>query len=1022
MTAPPNPFLPNIQATTTIYIPHATKAIDALPPYHGLTFQEKDIENGIVRPHDVYPGAELRRVYEEEEERKRVAQLQNQKGFSFLSIPSEESGSSKQTLHSTKTDDEALIVKTRPTNPIWKSKTNIPPSSALLGSVGLFRPTIPEHKAGMEFHRRQRRQQYPDLTEGGTKPPPVSRAEAEDYMDALRGDAVERNTDLDAAMDMLMSPEEFVQHYQSAQRQKEGKSQNHTATAQTTLTLELKPESYKKWAANRKGSKRAVRRRKMPASGAEEGGDPNINAVKQLFHSMNRAHGGSDAEEETSEEEEETSDVEADKTEGHCDHASAAAANGYRAAAHASLEPVNVNSVERFSPSARHMFDLPHAQFEQVPRGTACIPTVNGRPKLAHKSNEIVSQLSPEGLKLLRWIFYQEEYERTLLVTEEQECNPIPYYGSFVAAAGDAAFQERMRRPPELRDVDRLHRGVDEAIDKAVADVLALEEQRPPRENALKERRPSPQELFFKEVVKTKNLIYNSFASLHGNLKARLELVQEEKKARLAVLGEFISCTYPKPCPCLLLDMEILEESGVELEPKVPPACVFVSAVLSLSYRLHDDLLAKRQIELDYMKKQLDCLYFSSFVYERFVDDESRQWGKIVLYHQYCMQLASKHHKAAALWCREKGLDTLEESDEENAEGGGETCSSSSPAAAGAGEAAVATKSPQRNPNRLVGGLHRMDLKAMRRSRLHCRGPNDSPFCSYLKFLEVVIGTVLEQDGREMVITDEKREVAGILQLMAFSLAQSSVLEQEREDRERLEGEELQGLERMFRELVEWDAAVSGAKLGEYERFARQDLLVIEVRNLQAAALEGAQRIANECSAEYTELWRRIHNKLLILERHQLTREEELQIVNGWASEEPRQFIYTEQSRHRMKVMREEERKRSFIQNCFLWLKDVYIPARDRLEFGQETSERSRIVVYMEEDAARIALMAEYAFQHNVLFERVLLGAPEQERIHTPRLEPVPNDLNIRLQVISDLNLFTSSDELADIFQYDTML
>eukprot|EP00796_Vickermania_ingenoplastis_P008288 gene8288-5807_t len=1033
MTAPPHPFAPTLQASTSMYLPHPTVALDLLPPYHGFAFQEKDLSNEIIRPHDAFSGAALEAAQEWQDRRRQALKAERRRdpppqGFSFLSLPTESSAESSQEA----TPQEIICAplpaqKRSAVAPIWKSRTNIPPATALLGTVALFRPTLPERQAGLELHRRQRRQRYPPPApprEGPTK------EEVEDYVDTLR-DNVEPSKKIEEALQMLDSPTTYAKKFRARAEAARTGTPQPKSSAPVTLTVPLQRATYMKLAdtaQQRKPGRRTQKSRGVDNEAVEEeeeGVDPNVNAIKLLFERMKKGQL----------DDTEPGDAQEEREEARTDEEGIRGAAGSDRLPYTAWQARQVSTGDRpaglsssfhslcdivphsarFSFSATNMFDIPRPVFDQVPRGSArSVAALIRRP--ASESGQ-GPELPPEVAKHLKWLLYKEEYDRTLIYTEEQETSPIPYYGSFVAPPGEPALVERLRHPPALRDVDILHRGVDAALDRTIAEVLALQEQRPPRESTPLVTAPNPVDTFYTEVMKAKTAMFEEYAALHGQLRSRLDLFQEEKRARLEVLSQFISCKYPKPCRCLLWDMEILEESNVELEPAVPPTCVFVSVVLSLSHVIQTDLLERRQRELDGLKKVLDCLYLSSYVYERFVEDERRQWQKLVLYHQYCMQLASRHHPTAATWCEERGLETLEEGDDDEVE-------SAPPPACHKNNAAVLPP-PTTTPQKL-------ELKAMRRSRLQFLGPNDSPFCSYVKFLEVIITTVLEQDGRQNVITQEKRAVSRLLGRMCCSFAQASLLTQERERREHTEVASLLENEAIQRDFIEWQAVVPGVRMLEEERFARQDLLAVEVVKAEGAARRGYEQIMSECTTEYLDLWRRIHNELLVLKRNQMTETEERELVQDWALEAPRQYVESEQSRHRMKVMVEREREYSLLTRCFTWMKVIYIPARDRLELYEEYWARQQLLLFMEEGAKRIRLMYDCEGQRIALFERKLVGEEDTEAVkasmrkrrHTSsrrRQRPAAAglDLNIRRRMVSNLSDFATTDEIADIFSND---
>ncbi|KAH9586111.1 hypothetical protein LSM04_002190, partial [Trypanosoma melophagium] len=180
--------------------------------------------------------------------------------------------------------------------------------------------------------------------------------------------------------------------------------------------------------------------------------------------------------------------------------------------------------------------------------------------------------------RALYWLSYAEEQERGLIYRSYVASSPLLQCDT--DAALSALIQDAFARREARLNAFVLHRQQIEA-DETMERWQNVEE---PWERVCHKLR------LVQELLEGKLLIWNMFLQQLNIWQQLLQLVVEEKRARLEVLGSFISCKPPLPCRCLLWDMEVLEESAIPLEPAVNLPCLFVSIVIGECDIIHDAL------------------------------------------------------------------------------------------------------------------------------------------------------------------------------------------------------------------------------------------------------------------------------------------------------------------------------------------------------------------------------------------------------------------------------------------------
>lgn len=1062
MTTPSYPFLPTIQSTTTIYLPHDKKAIDVLPPYHGYAFQEKDLEHGILRPHDVYSGDALHQEYArlakraEEKAAGRGGVAQQLEGASFLSCPSDHSEEiptvagmrplreGSDDVYSKESGGQSQHPEStwhrKHVHPVWKAKTRIPQSTLLLGTVASFRPTVAQHHAGLALHRHQRHQRYPAMNQVDDEEEAEVPRASSSTSGASRhaNDATSKPLEegqmewVEKALAALDPPEVFARRLLAQDR---GGCESAPPLGQQTI-----PTAHLEMTADH--SSRSPMLPSVSTSFMTSGEDPNAAAIKKLFKSMRgrSVEGKQDeGDSETCDEgEQEEGDDENQQVVSQQEPSGVSTQEAQHTAAHPlALAPPHLPPSNGVCPAGNQNTQqkqplrlAPAPPPRRLPPSSSEMVVPHGVVNAAVEAVLAGTSMDQETTRHMRWLMYEEMYELSLLGTEERETNPIPYYGSFVGQTTDAALKERQRHPLELHSMDQAHQRIHHLLDGLTA-------SDPSSSSSVTEQTPvkvhSALDDVWKEVVECKTTMFNDYVKHFTDFSERLALIREEKEERLALLGLFVSCKYPEPCRCLKWDMEILNDlSGVALEPAVPLPCVMVSAVLSLSHTLQASLLAERAAELEHMKNLSDCMYTSMFVRQCFVEDERRQFAKLLFYHQYCLQLGSRYDPSAAEWCRLRGLDTIDEpAEEEEEESAGDDYQGSTdqleqdqdddgrPTQQEGDEVVVEVVPPTPLPAEVPSDTvpkqkprraFPLDYKQMRRSRLQFLGPDDSPYCSYAKFLEVIITSVVEKEGRAAVVNAQKEARSAIEEEFAASYETCVLHTMEREGREAMGVDEVFEMEALHRERLTWEADAPFQHLYMMERETRIARLAVEVREAEMAAVAGVAEITEECTKEFRELWRAIHNQLLVLQRKGLTRLRERQLVKEWAMEEPVARLGNDESRHRMTVMRWEMQEREPINHQFLWLRDTYMSARAEFERLEEAA-REHLSTFMDETDARRDIERTYARQRRALFEPVFCSA-EPDSHHLRRHD----EFDLRRSVVHDLCKFISTDLVAEVF------
>ncbi|RNF13606.1 uncharacterized protein Tco025E_06154 [Trypanosoma conorhini] len=265
----------------------------------------------------------------------------------------------------------------------------------------------------------------------------------------------------------------------------------------------------------------------------------------------------------------------------------------------------------------------------------------------------------------LHWLMYEERRERALIVSTAFATSPVQCYssGNGVSSLSPWRF---VREPPILTTDAELMRMLKNAFRRVLernTSITAAPQHLEAEEAARRQcdivepwyRRCTTLGIL-QELLQGKLMIWNEFVRQLEVWRQLLEVVREEKLARLTVLGQYISCSTPLPCKYLLWDMELLEASRIPLEPEVNLLCLFVSTVVGENGFLQDSLLAEREEELSVLGGQykLSSLAFEGI--QRIRRDEAERFETLLGYNAFCLKLADeKSEHAAVRWPRPPG-------------------------------------------------------------------------------------------------------------------------------------------------------------------------------------------------------------------------------------------------------------------------------------------------------------------------------------------------------------------------------
>ncbi|GET90048.1 hypothetical protein, conserved [Leishmania tarentolae] len=466
--------------------------------------------------------------------------------------------------------------------------------------------------------------------------------------------------------------------------------------------------------------------------------------------------------------------------------------------------------VATFTPSSRHTLDEP-------PR-TAKAHAILGTPRLATNTStqallinagelerhsqpaagcvtwtaQPASATSQNSVRAMRRLFYDEEYERGLLLQLAQQSSPTRWYSKLLPNGKDG-IRFRLLLPPHMTDDKTLHerlygaiRQATQAIAQPRRDAAAVEEAHRHAPLWVLDNRKVNQfsatedkSITLERASAEKTLLFKKWSRLHENVSAQLLLFREEAEQRRRLLGEFFSCKHPFPCICLTCDLEVLDMSALELEPTVKPACWYASVVLGR----HKDVLQKELLALylaerhhlyGFFKVEFSALY----AYKKLESEESRRFRKMVQYHEFCLRVAAsgKHEQQQP---QNEGLPPVDAVTSRPVP---------SDATALMPEQAAVPEDVEKSaaaPPMCAHLLRRGDSRMwrLRQHRLRSCAAFDSPFFSYLLYTQVLAAVAAEDHVRAKLMLSETAERAKLEASMMAEESFARLSESERRGR-----------------------------------------------------------------------------------------------------------------------------------------------------------------------------------------------------------------------------------------------
>lgn len=253
----------------------------------------------------------------------------------------------------------------------------------------------------------------------------------------------------------------------------------------------------------------------------------------------------------------------------------------------------------------------------------------------------------PATGRSLQWVELMERQGRQLIKAIAYSTSPVRCY--FMAGDDEGCFLPSLCEPwpPTLTTEDELNQMIKRASVKAKEHIFA---DRWFGEGKQCAKEPLANTDAFKSVEESQMDIMREFVDLRSSVcseflkqveirRSLIDLVKKEKEARVAMLGEFISCCPPHPCRCLLLDMEVLEESAIPLEPAVGITCLYTSIVIGGHETLEETLLQQREVELQVLYDQHRFFIDAQKVLTDVRNREHERFESMMAYFAFALRL-----------------------------------------------------------------------------------------------------------------------------------------------------------------------------------------------------------------------------------------------------------------------------------------------------------------------------------------------------------------------------------------------
>ncbi|KPI88854.1 hypothetical protein ABL78_2048 [Leptomonas seymouri] len=599
------------------------------------------------------------------------------------------------------------------------------------------------------------------------------------------------------------------------------------------------------------------------------------------------------------------------------------------------------NTIAAFTPSSVHTLDAPPQKTKRRFLGQARLQgnvdsednkaaqtlriaaaTPSSSPTAIHgsanegatgESAELTVRLPQSGflsIRTVRRLVYEEAYERGLLLQLAFQSSPTRWYSTELPSGEDGLSFRRVYAPTMMPDAE-LEARLNDATAQAIQ-TIARPRQTEARAVAAREKNliwsPSavgavywPEQLSYPKAdavaasdidgtidasavsvevaAREKEALFGQWQRLHRNLSAQWNLLEEEQAARLPLLGQFVSCAYPEPCTCLECDQEVLNLSAIPLEPTVKPICWFTSVVLGGHFHvLQKEMLREHEEGLVAIYAEFRLLFITTYTHEKLLEEEARRFQKMMRYHEFCLRVAA-HSESAR-------------------DSKSNHCAICPVSASTGAELIQDGQSPITTEQR---------MRRLRQHRLQAFRAFDSPYFSYLVYIEVVTLTLVEEQVREMLMEEEavhREEMATLTRmdeqfgfLLSLERCQRSwiVVMMEEEHLAMLAGP-----------LVELQAAHK-AEVQEREAEAYALKCVSERQAFMNVAIEEKHVVVEQEFAEHRILIRDIRQQLLALLVANRSAKDSVALARNWLHEQQQSALVRAEHRLRDLLTLKEE-------------------------------------------------------------------------------------------------------------------
>ncbi|CCW62354.1 unnamed protein product [Phytomonas sp. EM1] len=450
----------------------------------------------------------------------------------------------------------------------------------------------------------------------------------------------------------------------------------------------------------------------------------------------------------------------------------------------------------------------------------------------------------------------------------------------------------------------------------------------PPRPSPLtvSRRLAALEETSTQQATREKERIFAKSCEMLHLLKLLDALLQEERNQRIELLGNFISCRHPLPCACTTGWLSAFAPSSVASDTvEIPSLCFFVATVLEEHVLLQELLLEKRQSELVRLQKVFEMGFFAYSIYQETRDNERWCWEHLMAFHHFCMRVASLQ------------ANTSEES------------GNSITANARTADNGYDASSPF--------PVHR----------------RDSPFCSYLQFIECTIffGGMErhEENARREIESEEAQMAIQLLEGISLGLRKAMVEDVSNTAFALLLEEEASAFSCFLENALEERGQIEAEVRARRDKEAVLEHITEELKRLPGVA--EAEKVAfvvcyeKELRAIHVEEVRERH-ELELCEHRRLSIRESIALANQWLME----GIIAEQENS-------EEYQRNLLITAELRQRNVIVAMKDEMcrlaqirnmYLRQEEVEMSILILLAREYVERQQIIQKFWSEYQTLF------------------------------------------------------